>query len=264
MSDPAARCTRSCFIPRSCTPKAASTSSATSPTAICGCTGDWTMASFVEQATAKIRAQVGSERVVCALSGGVDSTVAALPASGDRRSAHLHLRRQRRASTRRGRADRQALRAAATAADLRRCVDAFLERLAGVTDPEQKRKIIGTTFIDVFEAEAAKLGAGRFSRARHALSGRHRVGVDRRAIGADQEPSQRRRAAEEDEVEARRAAARAVQGRSARARAASSGSTRNSSCANRSPARARRAHPREVTPKRSTSCGAPTPSWSKR
>src|SRR6195256_3215558 len=45
---------------------------------VCGCTGDWTMASFVEEATAKIRAQVGAGRVVCALSGGVDSTVAAL------------------------------------------------------------------------------------------------------------------------------------------------------------------------------------------
>src|SRR2546426_6488647 len=45
---------------------------------ICGCTGDWTMASFVEEATAKIRATVGDGRVVCALSGGVDSTVAAL------------------------------------------------------------------------------------------------------------------------------------------------------------------------------------------
>ena len=45
---------------------------------VCGCTGDWTMASFVEEATARIRAQVGGGRVVCALSGGVDSTVAAL------------------------------------------------------------------------------------------------------------------------------------------------------------------------------------------
>src|SRR2546426_8151216 len=45
---------------------------------VCGCTGDWTMASFVEEATTKIRSQVGESRVVCALSGGVDSTVAAL------------------------------------------------------------------------------------------------------------------------------------------------------------------------------------------
>ena len=88
---------------------------------ICGCTGDWTMASFVEEATARIRAQVGDGHVVCALSGGVDSTVAALHhPPRDRRQADVHLRRQRRAAARRSGAGPQAIRAASSASRLRR------------------------------------------------------------------------------------------------------------------------------------------------
>src|ERR1700704_3276029 len=130
---------------------------------VCGCTGDWTMASFVEEATAKIRAQVGAGRVVCALSGGVDSTVAALiihRAIGDRLTCIFvdnGVLRLNEAAQVRKRFERLALPLV--------FVDAsalFLERLAGVTDPEEKRKVIGATFIDVFEAEAAKLGAVDF------------------------------------------------------------------------------------------------------
>ena len=130
---------------------------------VCGCTGDWTMASFVEEATSRIRSQVGGERVVCALSGGVDSTVAALlvhRAVGDALTCIFVdngvLRLDEAAQVRR-RFER--LRLPLTFADASAL---FLDRLAGIVDPEQKRKIIGTTFIDVFEAEAAKLGQVNF------------------------------------------------------------------------------------------------------
>jgi GMP synthase (glutamine-hydrolysing) len=126
---------------------------------ICGCTGDWTMASFVEEATGKIRAEVGDRRVVCALSGGVDSTVAALiihRAVGDKLTCIFvdnGVLRLDEAAQVRKRFERLRLPLV--------FVDAstlFLDRLAGVTDPERKRKIIGATFIDVFEEQAATLG----------------------------------------------------------------------------------------------------------
>ena len=130
---------------------------------ICGCTGDWTMASFVKEATERIRAQVGQGSVVCGLSGGVDSTVAAMlvhRAIGDRLTCIFvdnGVMRQDEAEQIRARFERLQLPLVfADASDL------FLDRLAGVVDPEQKRKIIGAAFIDVFEAEATKLGSFDF------------------------------------------------------------------------------------------------------
>jgi GMP synthase (glutamine-hydrolysing) len=130
---------------------------------VCGCTGDWTMASFVKEATARIREQVGNESVVCGLSGGVDSTVAAMlihQAIGDRLTCIFvdnGVMRQDEAGQIRTRFERLKLPLVFVDAS-----ELFLARLAGVTDPEEKRKIIGGTFIDVFEAEATKLGSFAF------------------------------------------------------------------------------------------------------
>jgi GMP synthase (glutamine-hydrolysing) len=130
---------------------------------VCGCTGDWTMSSFVQEATETIRRQVGDGRVVCGLSGGVDSTVAALlihRAVGDRLTCIFvdnGVMRMDEAAQIRRRFERLKLPLVfADASSL------FLDRLAGVTDPEQKRKIIGAAFIDVFESEAQKLGSFGF------------------------------------------------------------------------------------------------------
>ena len=126
---------------------------------VCGCTGDWTMASFVEEATARVRAKAGNGRIVCALSGGVDSTVAAViihRAVGSQLTCIFvdnGVLRHEEASQIRRRYQR--LQLPLVFVDASRL---FLDRLAGVTDPEKKRKIIGATFIDVFETEAAKLG----------------------------------------------------------------------------------------------------------
>jgi GMP synthase (glutamine-hydrolysing) len=121
------------------------------------------MRSFVTEAVERIREQVGSGRVVCGLSGGVDSTVAAIlihRAIGDRLRCIFvdnGVMRQDEASQVRARFERLELPLVfADASTL------FLERLEGVTDPEAKRKVIGAAFIDVFEAEADKLGAFDF------------------------------------------------------------------------------------------------------
>jgi GMP synthase (glutamine-hydrolysing) len=132
---------------------------------ICKEPGDWTMANFVEPKVAEIRARVGrDERVLMGLSGGVDSSVAAAlihRAIGER----LHCVFVDTALLRAG--ERQRMEEVfarqfgidLTVAD---ASELFLERLAGVTDPEQKRRVIGHTFIEVFERQARALGGARF------------------------------------------------------------------------------------------------------
>ena len=128
---------------------------------ICGCTGDWTMASFIEETTTQIRETVGdTAQVVCGLSGGVDSTVAAVlvhRAIGDRLTCIFVdngvLRLNEASQIRQRYVDKLHLQVVFEDAS-----DLFLDRLSGVIDPERKRKVIGATFIEVFETSAAKLG----------------------------------------------------------------------------------------------------------
>jgi GMP synthase (glutamine-hydrolysing) len=130
----------------------------------CGCTGDWTISSFIEESTDRIRRQVGTGKVVCGLSGGVDSTVAAMlihRAIGDRLTCIFVdnglLRHDEANQIQKRFRDKLHL-----PLDFVDATDLFLERLAGVIDPEQKRKIIGATFIDVFEKRATELGGFGF------------------------------------------------------------------------------------------------------
>jgi GMP synthase (glutamine-hydrolysing) len=131
---------------------------------VCRAEPDWTMGHFVEASIQKIRAQVGDGRVVCALSGGVDSSVAATlvhRAVGDRLACIF----VDNGFLRRGEAEHVASLFAERFGRGFRHVDAaekFLGGLKGVEDPEQKRKIIGRLFIEVFEEEAKKLGAVKF------------------------------------------------------------------------------------------------------
>ncbi len=131
---------------------------------VCGCTGDWTMAEFRKTKIAEIRAQVGDSRVICGLSGGVDSAVAAVlihEAIGEQLTCvfvdHGLMRL--------GEAEQvvSLFRNAYNIPLVHKDVSAlFLNGLAGITDPEAKRKFIGKTFIDVFEAEARQVGGADF------------------------------------------------------------------------------------------------------
>ena len=131
---------------------------------VAGLTGDWTMRAFKDEAIEKIRKQVGKGRVICGLSGGVDSAVAAVlihEAIGEQLTCvfvdHglLRLAEAQKVVT----LFRDSYNIPLVHVDAE---DTFLKALAGVEDPEQKRKAIGKLFIDVFDAEAKKIGGADF------------------------------------------------------------------------------------------------------
>ncbi|MDO5847878.1 MAG: glutamine-hydrolyzing GMP synthase [Methanocorpusculum sp.] len=133
-------------------------------TRVCGCKGEWKMSSFVEDTVEALKKKIGDKKVLCALSGGVDSSVAAVlvhRAVGKQLTCifvdHGLLRKNEGDEVEevfRNQFDINLVRVNAE--------DRFLSKLAGVTDPERKRKIIGEEFIRVFEEEAKKIGAVDF------------------------------------------------------------------------------------------------------
>ncbi|WOR14598.1 glutamine-hydrolyzing GMP synthase [Hyphomonas sp. FCG-A18] len=131
---------------------------------IAGLKGDWTMAAYREEAIAKIREQVGSGRVICGLSGGVDSSVAAVlihEAIGSQLTCVYvdHGLMRANESEQVVSLFREHYNIPLVHVD---ASDLFLGELAGVSDPERKRKIIGKLFIDVFDEEAKKIGGADF------------------------------------------------------------------------------------------------------
>ncbi|MCJ7605891.1 MAG: glutamine-hydrolyzing GMP synthase [Dehalococcoidales bacterium] len=127
---------------------------------VCGCTGNWTMGHFVTENLEKIRNQVGDGKVICALSGGVDSSVVAVlihKAIGDQLTCIFVnnglLRREEADRTLKLFKNHMGMNILFVDA-----TDRFLDRLKGVIDPEDKRKIIGEEFIRVFEEEANRIG----------------------------------------------------------------------------------------------------------
>lgn len=127
---------------------------------VCGCSGDWKMSAFVEQSIKSIKEKVGSKSVLCALSGGVDSSVAAVmmhKAIGKQLTCifvdHGLLRKYEGDQVEKVFREQFDINLVRVNAE-----DRFLAKLAGVSDPETKRKIIGEEFIRVFEDEAKKIG----------------------------------------------------------------------------------------------------------
>ena len=187
---------------------------------LAGCAPTWTMASVIDEQVELIRAQVGDGRVICALSGGVDSSVAAaLVHRGDRPPAHVRLRRHRADAQGRERAGRRDVPAQpGHRADPRRRRRPLLRRAgrrhrAGGQAQGDRRAVHPG-----LRGEHRRADRGRVPRAGHAVPRPHRERRHRRHGGGDQEPPQRRWAPRGHDARARRAAARPVQGRGAQAR----------------------------------------------
>ncbi len=131
---------------------------------VCGCHGDWQMSTFVSDSIAALRQRIGDRKVLCALSGGVDSSVAAVmihKAVGHQLTCifvdHGLLRKDEGDTVERVFSEQFDMNLIRVNAQAR-----FLDKLAGISDPERKRKIIGAEFIRVFEDEANKLGTVDF------------------------------------------------------------------------------------------------------
>ena len=131
---------------------------------VCGCSGDWSMGKFREEEIAKVRAQVGDGNVICGLSGGVDSSVVAVllhEAIGDQLTCVFVdtglMRKGESEEVVTMFRDQYKIKLVHRDAS-----DLFIGKLSGVSDPETKRKIIGSTFIDVFDEEAKKIGGADF------------------------------------------------------------------------------------------------------